>query len=569
MQWTTKAICSLIPLAIVLGACAPGPAPGQGSGQSGAGEPQRPKVLSMGVLTKVATIDGFTGEGGTRSGAEMLPLLNNLLTVLDPSGRVQPELTVEVPSIDRGTWQILPDGRMIITWKLRQGVKWHDGGPFTADDMLFSLQLHKDPDLAHAQIPIAKLMDSAEAPDPYTFVVTWKSVYVDADQAPALAPNAKHYLEDLYKTDKEAFVNSPKYRNEYVGLGPYKMTAWDGGVQMELTRFDDYWQGRPPLDRIILHIITDPNPVVAQILAGALEVIMPTAVTPESAFEVRRRWEGTGNVTRIEPVEILDYIEPMTRSEYARPLNGMLQLAVRQAMMNGIDRGALTDVITLGLGPVADSHWFPNDALYPQLESAAMKYPYDPARAKQLLSQAGWEPGPDGVLVHSPSGERFETEIMINQTLAVKIGTILADDWKKLGIIATPNPIPQARSTDRAYQAQRPGPYATYAFGTPPWSSDRLNGRELASEANRWSGRNRVGYQNPRADEVLDELLKTIDPVQRLPLLREQVQIYTSDAALMPLYWEVRTVLALKNVKAEIRPAIPWWNPFSWDKEAA
>src|SRR5207248_3695549 len=93
----------------VLGACAPGSpagqgsAPGQEAGKSSA--QQRPKVLTMGVLTKVATIDGYTGEGGTRSGAEMLPLLNNMLTVLDPSGRVQPELALEVPSIDKGTWR--------------------------------------------------------------------------------------------------------------------------------------------------------------------------------------------------------------------------------------------------------------------------------------------------------------------------------------------------------------------------------------------------------------------------------------------------------------------------------
>jgi peptide/nickel transport system substrate-binding protein len=274
-------------------------------------------------------------------------------------------------------------------------------------------------------------------------------------------------------------------------------------------------------------------------------------------------------VTRIAPVPILEYIEPMTRPEYAKPSNGMPQLAVRQAMMFGIDRTALTEAITLGLGPVADTHWFPYDALYPQLESAAFKYPYDPDRAKQLLAQAGWEPGADGVLVHRPSGERFETEVMVNQTLPVKVGDILAADWKQLGIVAAVNPISPARSTDRAYQAQRPGPYATYAFGTPPWSSYRLYGKELASEANRWSGRNRVGYQNPRSDAVLEQLLQTVDPAQRLPLLREQVQIYTTDAALMPLYWEVRTALMLQSVKADIQPFLPYWNAFSWDKEAS
>ena len=68
---------------------------------------------------------------------------------------------------------------------------------------------------------------------------------------------------------------------------------------------------------------------------------------------------------------------------------------------------------------------------------------------------------------------------------------------------------------------------------------------------------------------MLEQLLQTVDPVQRLPLLREQVQIYTSDAALMPLYWEVRTALQLKSVHADIQPYLPYWNPIAWDKDAS
>jgi peptide/nickel transport system substrate-binding protein len=236
--------------------------------------------------------------------------------------------------------------------------------------------------------------------------------------------------------------------------------------------------------------------------------------------------------------------------------------------MHAIDRAALNQVGTLGLGPLADNHWFPGDALFREADTASVRYPYDPARARQLLSEAGWEPGTDGVLVHRPDGERFETQIMINQTIPVKMGTIIADNWKQVGIIATPDVITPALSTDREYQGKRPGPYLTYAFGTPGWNSDRLRGNDIASDANRWSGRNRAGFQNARSDEILGLLRKTIDPEQRMPLLQEQVRIYTGEVGLMPLYWEVRTVLALKSVKADIRPTEPYFNTFSWDKTA-
>jgi peptide/nickel transport system substrate-binding protein len=559
----------LVPFVVLLLACSPAPVPGQPA--TGAQEPSRPaqpaapKILTIGLLREAATIDGYTGQGGSNSGAEMYPLLHDRLTLLDPKGVVQPIAAAEVPSIEKGTWQVQPDGRMVMTWKLRPGVKWHDGTPFTSDDMMFALTLRQDRDLAHAHSAIVREIESASNPDPLTFIVNWKSVNAQADQALGLPPQPRHYLEELYRTDKEAFVNSPKFREEYLGIGPYRMTSWERGIQMEMARFDGYWRGRPPLDRIVIRFINDPNTLVANILASSIDLNVPPGITGDAMFEVQNRWQGTGNTARIAAVPTLDYIEPMIRPEFARPVNGLPQLAVRQALMHGIDRKALTEVITGGLGPVADSFWFPEEALFPQLESAFVKYPYDVNRARQLLTQAGWEPGADGILVHRPSGERFDLELLQNETLNLKVGTIIAEDWKKIGIAAVSNPIPPARADDRAFTAQRSGPLATFSFGD--WSSDRLNGKDMASEANRWSGRNRAGYQNPRSDTVLETLKVTIDPAQRLSLLREQAQIYSSDAVLMSLYWEVRSIMVLKGVKMQNPPSAPWWDPFVWDKE--
>ena len=569
MARARRIFSALIPFLALLLACSPTSTPGQ-SGSTGQepvrpAQPAAPKILTIGLLREAATIDGYTGQGGTNSGAEMYPLLHDRLTVVDPRGVVQPQLAIEVPSIERGTWQLQPDGGMVMTWKLRPGVKWHDGTPFTSDDMMFALTLRQDRDLAHAHSAIVRQIDSASNPDPQTFIVNWRSVNVQADQALGLPPQPRHYLEELYRTDKEAFINSAKFREEYLGLGPYRMVAWERGIQMELARFDDYWRGRPPLDRIVIRFINDPNTLVANILAGGIDLNVPPGITGDSMFEVQRRWEGTGNTARIAAVPTLDYIEPMIRPEYARPVNGLPQLAVRQALMHGIDRQALTEVVTGGLGPIADSFWFPEDALFSQVESAVARYPYDATKARQLLAQAGWEPGADGTLMHRPSGERFDLELLLNETLSPKVGTIIADDWKKLGIAAVANPIPPARADDRAFTAQRSGPLATFSFGD--WSSDRLNGKELASEANRWSGRNRAGYQNPRSDTVLETLKVTIDPAQRLPLLQEQAQIYSSDAVLMALYWEVRSIMAVKGIKMANPPSAPWWDPFAWDRE--
>src|SRR6266571_3083446 len=98
---------------------------------------------------------------------------------------------------------------MDTTWKLRPGVKWHDGAPFTADDMLFTLDVRKDPAVGARNFGRLDLVQSASAPDPLTFVIHWSAPYVDANQALDLDPMPKHLLEETYLTQKENFANSP------------------------------------------------------------------------------------------------------------------------------------------------------------------------------------------------------------------------------------------------------------------------------------------------------------------------------------------------------------------------
>lgn len=153
----------------------------------------------------------------------------------------------------------------------------------------------------------------------------------------------------------------------------------------------------------------------------------------------------------------------------------------------------------------------------------------------------------------------------MNPQASDRIGTVVADNWKTLGVAATPNIIPASRTDDREYTAQHPGPLVATAYGD--WSSDRLDSRQLATATNRWSGRNRAGYANPRFDALRDQLLQTVDPAVRLPLLREQVQLITGDVGFMALYWELWPLPSLKSVKGDIDPNRAGWNVFTWDRE--
>lgn len=556
--------------ALSLSACTPGAAPGsvQPGGPGVQVAPAAPKVLTIAIRQEAATIEGFTGEGGSSGGAgEVKFMVHGHLAVRDSVDAVRPQLAVELPSIEKGTWRVGADGTMDTTWKLHPGVKWHDGAPFTSNDMLFTLRVYKDTDLAHAERAHTNRMLSAEAPDPFTFVVHWSAIDVEADRADGLSPVPRHLLEELYQSDKSAFAISPRFTTEFVGLGPYRLTRWERAVEMDLSRFDEYWEGRPPLDRIIMRFIGDPNTMVANVLSGSIDLLLPPSVSVDSALELRRRWTGTGNQVRTDISPFVIYHEIQYAPDRARPTNGFTNRTVREALYEAIDRKGLVDGVSQGIAPVADSWYRPDDPLRPQLQSAIPSFPYDPRRAQMLLSEAGWNRGGDGVLVNGQTGERFETVLWsIVRVGGERPASVVADYWKTVGLDTTINAVPPSLTQDREYHTTFPGALLTASGIGESGFTPRLDSRDVATAANRFGGRNRGSYSNPRADALRDQLAMTVDPVARIPIMRQQLQEILGDVAVMPLWWEVAVIVALADVKADIAPSNPGWNAFTWDK---
>jgi len=225
------------------------------------------------------------------------------LTSWDNEGTLRPILGEAVPSIDNGLWKLLPDGRMDMTWTVKQGATWHDGTPVTAADLEFTVALMQDRELAVFHDKSADLIDGAEVVDSRTILVHWKKPFIDADWLFAFnrgLPVPKHLMERVYQEtqdNKKAFLESPYWSTEFVGTGPFRLKDWLRGSHLTLAAYPNYLLGKPKLDEIEVDFIVDGNTLISNILAGSVDLTMRQALSVDQALPLRDQWKEGKVVT--------------------------------------------------------------------------------------------------------------------------------------------------------------------------------------------------------------------------------------------------------------------------------
>jgi peptide/nickel transport system substrate-binding protein len=530
---------------------------------------QTPKTVIWAVQQEPTDVTALSGLGGTRGPTSAFRVLSHARLVSDDYTLTPyPDLAVELPSVDRGTWRVNPDGTMETIWKLRPNIKWHDGTPFSASDVVFWFNVIMDPNIPSTSLIGLDQIVSATAIDPTTVSIRWSQPYFEANRIPDVGPIPQHILESVWaQHDLEAFLNNRYFSTDFVGLGPYRLTGWQQGSQIEFARFDDYFRGRPAIDRIILRIIPDFNTTVSNVLAGTVDIAQPPAENMDVVMDLSRRWEGTGNRARTDPNNKMRVIYMQYRPEFVRPQNGITNRTVRQGLYQAIDRPAMAQVITEGLSPVADSWFAPSDPARKDVEATIPQFPYDPNRAVQLLAEAGWVRGGDGILARS-DGERFEMQLRNRPGSATEREVVVVNDyWKSLGVAGSVVPATPSQVNDREWLATYPGVQISRLEAPDAYNTRRTHSRTIAGPANRWAGRNGAAYSNPAADALQDRLVVTIDKADQITLQRQLLQEMMGEVAFMPLYWDVELALVARTVKGDVSAVETGWNVLTWDKD--
>jgi peptide/nickel transport system substrate-binding protein len=499
-------------------------------------------------------------------------LVDSGLTVLGADGGRRAVIAEAVPTAENGLWKVFSDGTMETTWKIKPGVQWHDGVPFTSDDLLFTLEVARDADLAIFRENGYAFLADAAAPDPATITVRWKQPYIDADTlfSSSLAlPIAKHSLEQAYreKVAETDFIGNSYWSTDFVGTGPFKLKDWERSSHLTVAANDKYVLGRPQLDEIEVRFISDANTLMANVLAGSVEVIIGRSLSGPQAVQVRDTWTE-GRMAVSYDNWLAQY------PQFINPTPAIIaNLQFRRAAVEAINRQQLADVLLPGQSAVADSWLYPNQPLYKDIEAREVThYPYDPRQAAQMLEGLGYTRGADGILRDS-SGQKLtvEARTTAGDDLREKMIYSIIDDWKAVGIESTTNIVPRQLADDLEYRATFPS-FELVRNPNDLRGIASLHSRNTAGPENQFrvTG-NRSRYQSPELDSLVDKYLVTIPMQERLQVLSQIVRHISQNLNIMGIIYNSSPTLIsnrLINVSGGGGgggSANQTWNAHEWD----
>jgi peptide/nickel transport system substrate-binding protein len=308
----------------------------------------------------------------------------------------------------------------------------------------------------------------------------------------------------------------------------------------------------------------DPSTLLANLLAGEVDLINSPGIRANEAVIVRDHWKARNDgylniwATRISFVEFQYRSVPNWQ-------RAVTDLRVRRALMHAIDRQGLVDTVNEGLGSVADAQIATSDAAFAEVDRGLVKTPYDPARATALLSEAGWRRDASGMLI-GPTGQTLDLDVM-SIAAQTRAATIVADNWKSVGVNAAPNILPAARERDRELRTSFPSTQLSQrglTINDFVFISDQMPRADTGFvESNRGS------FSDAEVDRLHRIGITSLDERQRHEATVRLHQRMSELGAYAPLFYSVEVIAARNRLRGPVgnhgsQIGITW-NAHQWE----
>lgn len=435
------------------------------------------------------------------------------LITKDARSRLKPALAESWRAVDELTWE----------FKLRRGVKFHDGGDFTAQDVVFSLdRVPTVPNSPSSFATYSKQITEKIVVDPYTIRFRTATPY------PLMPTDMSTIFILSARAAKGATTEDFNSGKATIGTGPFKFVRYAKGDRIELARNDTYWGAKAPWDKVTLRIITADPTRVAALLAGDVRAIenVPTAdiarIAKSNDLSLYRTVSHRLMYLHLDSSRDRS---PFVTDKAGKPLekNPLKDVRVRRAISKAINRQALVERVMEGAG-ISTGQLMP-EGLF-GYTSALKPDAYDVEGARKLLAEAGY---PDGfaVTLHAPNN-RYVNDEQIAQAVA----QLLARAGIATRVDAMPSSVYFSRGSKLEFSLMLVGWGADTAEASSPLKAllATFNTEKGMGTANR--GR----YSNPKMDEVLTQALTIVDDTKRERMLQQATEIAINDLGIIPLY---------------------------------
>ena len=379
------------------------------------------------------------------------------------------------------------------TFHLEENVKWHDGEPFTADDVKFTIEAIMDPDNGSENAPNYEDVTAIDVIDDHTIAFTLSAPNVAFLDYMTMAILPKHLLEgeDMQESD---FFRHP------IGTGPFKYVSYTPGQNLELEKYDGYWQeGVPSLDSVEFKFIADVDTAFVELQAGTIDILKYlTSAQAETLGDDYNIVQGSMNL--VHAMYLNSAYEPLSKTE------------VRQALCYAVDRDAINNFIFGGKSHIIGSHMIPAMSKYYEPEAETV-YSYDPEKAKELLADAGYADG-------------FDLEITVPSSYSQHVDSaqIIADELSQVGINVTLNQVEWSTWLQDVYKG---GNFQATVIGFDGTlaPSDWLK-KYVTDDA-----KNFMHYSNTEYDDVFNTAYTTVDDDVKVENYKKAQMILAEDAA--------------------------------------
>ena len=393
------------------------------------------------------------------------------------------------------------------TFRLRRNVRFHDGSPFTSKDVLFSID-RMTHDRKSMQASNFAEVTGVEAPDDYTVVITTKQ-----PSAILLERLNNRFIVSQSVSEK----NGNELDNYKIGTGPYKLVSWQRAGNLVLARNDAYWGPKPEINEVVFKTVKEEAARVAGLLAGQADVVSNLPIEEIDRVQNSPR----ARVEKVPGYRMYFLVMNVTHKPFDNKL-------VRQAFSYSIEPSVILKHVFESNGYALNGPLSSNMIGY---DPAAKRYPYDPKKTRELLTQAGYPKGLDVKLYLSPDRHLKGKEVC----------QVIARQLSEGGIRA--ELVPQEYPIYWGRDGVNGGKLAFYYAGRSAYDADTFYDQYFHTGVTK-----RTGYSNPELDRLIEEEQQTGDSKKRVGLLQQAGRIVIEEALVVPLYTLAEIYGVAKNV---------------------